>query len=87
MYQQHYDNACTAAGVLIAPLWESALYWPLVRTTDGGFRPFITDFEVFVDATHGILELGDYKDSLLGSRRFKSPLIALRFFALTTDSV
>ena len=47
---------------------------------------FIIDYKVFTD-TRNILELGDFKESLLGSRRFKTPIIAMQFnFDYARDS-
>ena len=73
-----HAKACRAAGVVIAPLWESAPFWPLIRKTNGTLRKFIIDYKVFTD-TRNILELGDFKESLLGSTRFKTPIIAMQF--------
>ena len=74
----HHARACKATGTLITPLWESAPFWPMVRSTSGTFKTFIIDFQVFTN-TRGILELGDFRKSLLGSSKFKSPIIAMRF--------
>ncbi len=73
-----HARACRSSGTLIAPLWESAPFWPMLRTTEGSFRDFITEFEIFKN-TNGILQLGDFKKSLLGSEKFNSPIIAIRF--------
>ena len=74
----HHARACKATGTLIVPLWESAPFWPMLRGMDGGFKRFVIDFEVFTDPEN-LLELGDFRKSLLGSPRFKSPIIAIRF--------
>lgn len=71
-----HAESCRASGTLVVPYWESAPYWPMLRKKNGDFRNFVVDYEVFVD-TRGILELGDFKRSLLGSSRFKSSIIAL----------
>ena len=73
-----HAKACRASGTLVAPCWESAPFWPLLRKTDGSLRKFVTDFKVFTD-TRNLLELGDFKKSLLGSRRFKTPILAIQF--------
>ena len=45
---------------------------------DVHFQPWVLEVEVF-ERTEGILALGDYKRSLLGSSKFKSAIIAVRF--------
>ena len=72
-----HARACQAKGTLIVPWWESAPYWPMLRNKYG-FRRFVTETKLFRH-TIDILELGDYKKSLLGSPRFTSPLIAVKF--------
>ena len=71
-----HAKSCQASGALVVPYWESAPYWPMLRKKNGSFRNFVADYAVFPD-TRGILELGDFKRSLLGSSRFKSPIIAI----------
>ena len=70
-----HARACRASGTLVVPYWESAPYWPMLRKKTGAFRKFVIDYEVFID-TSNVLELGDYRRSLLGSSRFTSPIIA-----------
>ena len=79
-----HAERCSARGVLIAPLWKSAPYWPMLCVDDVNFQPWVTEVKVF-ERIEGILAMGDYKSSLLGSSKFKSPIIAVRFnFSLRT---
>ena len=73
-----HAKACKASGTLIAPYWESAPFWPMLRENNRVFKRFVLTYQLF-DDTRGILELGDFKKSLLGSSKFKSPIIAIRF--------
>ena len=73
-----HAERCAAAGILLVPAWRSAPFWPLLFADDGRPKPWILDTITYQDPT-GILELGDYKRSLLGSPRFKSPLTLIRF--------
>lgn len=73
-----HAKACHAYGTLIAPLWESAPFWPIICNRKGSFRSFVREWRIF-DNIDGLLQLGDCKQSLLGSDRFKSPLVAIRF--------
>ena len=45
----NHARACKAAGTLVVPLWESPPFWPMVRSMNGGFKSFVTDFEVFTE--------------------------------------
>ena len=73
-----HARACKSSGTMITPLWESAPFWPMITKTDGTFKKFVHDYEIFT-VTSGILELGDFKQSLLGSTRFRAPIIAFKF--------
>ena len=73
----HHARSCRASGTLVVPFWESAAFWPMLRKRSGVFKKFVRDYETFPD-TSGVLELGDFRRSLLGSARFQSPIIAFR---------
>ena len=60
--------ASRAPGSLVVPHWPSSLFWPLL---------FATDIRIF-PSSNGIFTLGDYKDSLLGSSKFTSEVMAVR---------
>jgi len=62
---------------LIIPLWKSAPFWPLLISNRYQFKPFIKENLVF-SKPNGFLKLGLYKKSLLGSKKFKSKIIALK---------
>ena len=74
----NHARVCQATGAIIVPYWESAPYWPLLRKNTEEFRKYVINFKVFHD-TKGILEIGDYRKSLLGSSRFTSPILAIKF--------
>ena len=52
-----HARACRASGTLIVPQWESAPFWPMIKTRSGSFRSFIVDHAVFYDAC-SILQVG-----------------------------
>ena len=80
-----HAERCFAKGALIVPVWKSAPYWPMLCANDRQFQPWVLETKVF-NRTEGILILGDYKGSLLGSSKFKSAIIAVRFnFKHTTQ--
>ena len=62
--------------VLVAPLWTSAHFWPLLREGER-FAHFVKDYISF-ENTSGILRLGKYKYSLLGSEKYRGGLIAFK---------
>ena len=66
-------RTCRAKGVLVAPLWKSAYYWPLICSD---FQPFIKD--VLVVKASNVLVQGRNKNSLLGSDSFSSMMLALQ---------
>ena len=72
-----HANRCKAKGTLIAPLWKSAPFWPMLCYNGSDFYEFVQDVKIFPDA-RGLLEVGDFKKTLLGSARFVSPLIAIK---------
>ena len=74
----HHASDCQASGALLVPLWRSAAFWPLMFNDDGVAQPWVIDSITFLN-TGGILQLGDFKGSLMGSQKFRSPLVILRF--------
>ena len=63
-------------GVLIVPYWVSAPFWSLLQN-QGNFEYFVKDHVIF-ENTVGILRLGKYTQSLLGSKNYKGGLVALK---------
>ena len=62
--------------VLVVPLWPSGSFWPLLRNGEK-FAYFVKDYVSF-ENTFGILRLGKYKYSLLGSAKYEGGLIAFK---------
>lgn len=62
-------------GVLIIPYWRSAPFWSLLQNGPI-FSSFVVDHMVFKD-TAGILKLGNYKYSLLGSPHYRGGIVAI----------
>ena len=62
--------------VLVVPLWTYASFWPLLKRGEE-FAYFVKDYVSF-ENTSGILRLGKYKYSLLGSTKYKGGLIAFK---------
>ena len=63
---------CQARGVLVAPLWVSSFFWPMLR---GFFNQFIVDYLRVKGSV--VLQLGLNPNSLLGSKDFSSEVIAI----------
>ena len=63
---------CQAKGVLVVPLWPSALYWPMLK---GEFSVYIKDSMVVKGSK--VLTQGHNTNSLLGSREYKGDMLAL----------
>jgi hypothetical protein len=63
---------CQARGVLVAPLWVSSFFWPMLR---GFFNQFIVDYLRVKGSV--VLQLGLNPNSLLGSKEFSSEVIAI----------
>ena len=61
-------------GILVAPLWPSATYWPMVAPGGGGFYAFIKEHVVFGPE---VLRQGNFK-GYIGSKRFKNEVIAFK---------
>ena len=71
-----YLLTCSAVGTTIVPYWPSAPFWPLIFRSPDVNQSFVKDFKVFEDPS-GLLCLGNYKKSLLGSDKLKSPILAV----------
>ena len=65
-------------GVLVVPFWPSAAYWPLLISSKSKFLPFVIDYRILKNPSE-YLKLGNNKKSIIGSDKFKSSLLALRF--------
>ncbi len=68
--------SCRAKGVLIAPCWPSAPFWPLIFKNKFATQSYVSDLVYFQNPT-GIFKLGNYKGSLLGSRKYTSPVLVV----------
>lgn len=72
----NYLKTFNIRGTLITPHWPAAPFWSCLRE-NGSFANFITDWVAFSN-TNGLLKLGNFKDSLLGSARYQGGLIAFK---------
>ena len=68
----HYLKMCRGRGVLVAPCWPSAAYWPILQEL--GSR-YATDF--LKVKGNRVLSLGHNKNSLLGSPDFAGYMLAV----------
>ena len=68
---------CGAVGTLVIPYWPSSVFWPFLFTNAIQFQPYVLEYIHFPDPS-GIFALGCYKDSLIGSDRFNSAVLAVR---------
>ena len=70
----HYLSLQKAMATLVVPLWPSSSFWPLLTSK---YRSFIKG-HFTLNASQG-LTLGRNSNSFLGSPRFTSEVVALRF--------
>ena len=73
--------ACKAEGTLIVPRWGSSPFWPMIFRQNLVYQDYITDVIEFSNP-EGIFVEGSNKNSLFGSDRFTSPVLAVRITAL-----
>ena len=71
---------CSAFGTLVVPYWPSNAFWPFLFASSLDCQPYIVDSIYFPDPS-GIFALGCYKDSLIGSDKFNSAVLAVRIDA------
>ena len=71
---------CKARGTLVVRAWPSAPFWLLLFASERMTHIYVIDFRLF-QIIDGFLHLGNYKQSLLGSKKFKCPLLAARLDA------
>ena len=76
---QHF-LVCGAVGTLVVPYWLSNVFWPFLFANEIQFQPYVLEYIHFPDPS-GIFALGCYKDSLIGSDRFNSAVLAVRIGA------
>jgi hypothetical protein len=62
--------ASKANVTLIVPYWPSSPFWRFLFINGQCCQPYVVDLFVFPSSL-GIFALGDYKDSLIGSNKFK----------------
>ena len=71
---------CRARGTLVAPAWPSAPFWPLIFLSTNRTHSYVTHIGFFEDPS-GIFHVGNYRKSLLGSEKFKSPVLVVKLDA------
>lgn len=69
----HYMYVQKALGTIVAPLWRSASFWPLIQRK---YSAYVKDYVVELGGV--ALKHGRNTNSLLGSRSFNGQVIALR---------
>ena len=69
----HYMFEQKAVGSPVVPFWPSSSFWPLISRV---YANFIVDYGVF--SGDGSLEHGRNLNALLGSKRFKGSVMAVR---------
>ena len=70
-------RSCKAHGVLVIPLWYSAAFWPQLIDSSDSFKPFIKQVMYFENPKICVSQ-GRNDQCAIGSRHFKSPILALR---------
>lgn len=71
---------CSALGTLVVPYWPSNAFWPFLFSSSLDYQPYVVESINFPDPS-GIFALGCYKDSLIGSDKFSSAVLAVRIDA------
>ena len=71
---------CSAFGTLVVPYWPSNAFWPFLFASSLDYQPYVVDSIYFPDPS-GIFALGCFKDSLIGSDKFNSAVLAVRIDA------
>ena len=75
-----YVINCNAKGTLIVPKWVSAPYWPYVFKDNLKTFVYVSDVLEFEDSTKIFIQ-GMNKNSIFGSERFYSSVLAIRLDA------
>lgn len=75
-----YVINCNAKGTLIVPKWVSASYWPYVFKDNLKTFVYVSDVLEFEDSTKIFIQ-GMNKNSIFGSERFYSSVLAIRLDA------
>ena len=71
-------KASRCQGILVVPFWPSAAFWPLLVSSKAKLLPFVIDHRIFENPVQ-YLKLGHNKKSIIGSDKFKSALLAVKF--------
>lgn len=69
---------CKATGTMIVPKWKSAQFWPLLFDENSFCSNFVAEILEF-DNSQPIFVQGRNKNSLFGSKKFRSNVLAIRF--------
>ena len=72
---------CGAVGTLVVPYWPTNVFWPFLFANANQFQPYVLEYIHFSDPSGIFAGLGCYKDSLIGSDRFNSAVLAVRIGA------
>ena len=70
----------SAFGTLVVPYWSCNAFWPFLFASSLDYQPYVVDSIYFPDPS-GNVALGCYKDSLIGSDKFNSAVLAVRIDA------
>ena len=68
---------CGAVRTLVVPYWPSNEFGPFFFANAIQFQPYVLEY-IHFPYPSGIFALGCYKDSLIGSDRFNSAVLAVR---------
>ena len=67
---------CTAVGTLVVPYWPSNAFWPFLFTSSVEYQAYVIE-SIYLPDPSGIFAVGCYKDSLIGSDKFNSAVLAV----------
>ena len=68
-----HAELCRCKGVLVVPLWTSAVFWPMLK---GEYAEFVRDF--IVVKGKNVLQQGRNVNSIFGSSRFQGKVLAAK---------
>jgi len=70
-------ESCTAKGVLVAPFWRSAAFYPIIFNRNREYELFVKDVFIIEDG-NACVQQGKNPKCFIGSNKFVSSIIAMK---------
>ena len=61
--------------ILVCPYWSSSIFWPMLMSSLGTPKKFVKDY-YSINNAEGYVELGGFKGSFIGSKRFTGSFVS-----------